>query len=176
MTTKNRSYTPWETSSAWEQHYAELRTHVARQLSEWGTKTGNDWPDRANIIEASLVSMTPAWFSTIVGLGNRGLRLPIELKNMPEVVQRTIDAEGQKHWVLDTYWQETMPEQGNKQGRHAPALTCYIPLLFHVCVVRLGCAHSNVSIEPHSLRHPIKTLEKYHCHECGHDWEVDRGD
>ena len=176
MTNTTRTFTPWECSSSWEQFHAEMRDHVAKQLAAWGVQTGNDWPDRAHIIEASLVSMTPAWFTTIVGLGNRGIRIPIDMKNMPDIVQTTIDAEGQKHWTLDTYWIETQPEQGNKRGRHAPSLTCYIPLLFHVCIVRLGCDHAHAYSEEHTMKHPIKTLDKYHCPDCGHEWEVDRGD
>lgn len=155
---------PWETSSAYAQHYAEVRSRVADLLHEWGSHRNSEWPDAARFIRMSQPHMSPAWFTQIVHLGRAGIGKSIPGWKLSELFPRyTWD-----QYTHDVYFVEVSQGNVRYEDRHPRQLSGYIQGSDYIRVVELGCDHPNQQQVADGAQ-----FRKYHCPDCDYTWGVD---
>lgn len=171
--TDTRSYTHWECSSSYEQHYAKDRSHVAHMLGQFGVNSSNDWPERATVSDISVLSVTESWFHMVVDIGRRGIRQCIHMTDLPLDVreeQTKVRNGGYTPVWQDWYFVERL--YGNKMIDRMPTLQAYCPIGKQVMIVTLGCNHHHASV----VERPTKNYVIWQCPTCMCRWGVDDGD
>ena len=155
---------PWETSSAYIQHYAEVRERVADILHAWGSDRNSQWPEDARFIRIGQPQMTPAWFTQIVHLGRAGIGRSIPGWKLQELFPQL----SWDQYTHDVYFTEMT--QGNVQytDSNPRQLSAYIQGPDYIRVVELGCDHPNAEQVANGA-----SFRKYHCGDCGYTWGVD---
>lgn len=159
-TTLNRHV--WECSPAFEQHYAEMRHHVAAVLDKWEAGGYNDWPTRARFVSIGQPKMTPAWFNQIVEIGRRGITHSVPAFKLSDAFPNLT----WHPYTHDVHFIE--PSHGNVRLGHADELLAYIVCATYVRVVHLGCDHPAPTITK-----TANCYREYRCDACGFTWGED---
>ena len=162
--TKTHVHTPWETTLAYETHYAQTRERVAKLLEEWGSHNSNVWPEFARFVRIGEPHLTHAWFNQIVHIGRCSINKSIAGWRLQELFPQWKWDES----THDVWFIEVVDGNVHVAGKEPRRLAGYILGPTYVRVVELGCDHPNKT-----QRVAGNLYTRYQCPDCGHEWGVD---
>jgi hypothetical protein len=155
---------PWETSAAYEQHYAECRHRVAAQLIAWGSTSNSKWPDKGRFIRITTLYLQPSMVQNMIELGRRSIQRTIPGYKLTELFP---NLSWEQH-VYDVYFVEVLHGNVRKPNQRNPELMGYITDGETLRCVHLGCNHPDAKV--------IRTANcyrEYRCPNCEYTWGED---
>lgn len=155
----------WETSPAYEQHYAERRHHVAKLLEQWGSVRNTEWPDDARFVTIKGFDDQALMWRELVNIGRASIQKHLPGWKLAELFpQRTWDEA-----THDVYFTEVTNGNVHKQ-KHSNTLAAFIlsPAGNYVRCVILGCGHPYADATRQSSQYT-----EYRCPHCNYTWGVD---